>query len=211
MSSKQVIVIGNGESRECINLHELKKNYILVGCNAVHRDINVEHLVCCDHRMIREVLKNPDAKDSLIYVRANWYQYFRKILKNKNIRLLPSINYPAQFRADRPEHWGSGPYAVLIAAQLNLPVVSLIGFDLYGNQGLVNNVYKGTQNYSAENKSAVDPNYWIYQIGKIFSSFPHIQFNIINTEEWKMPDEWLNENVKKESISVALQINTLYN
>ena len=74
----------------------------------------------------------------------------------------------------------------------------------------MNNVYRNTENYSNTTAPPVDPSYWIYQIGKLFSLFPNTQFNIINTEGWKMPTEWHYDNVKKESIGVALPINTLY-
>jgi hypothetical protein len=207
---EQALVIGNGESRSKIELNAFKNTHVLVGCNALHRDIVVDHLVCCDHRMVREALENPATANTTIHVRDGWHHYFRKIEKHKNVKLLPELPYRGDLRPDKPVHWGSGPYAVLIAAQLNLSTVSLVGFDLYGRQDLVNNVYKGTNNYSHPNSNAVDPSYWIYQIGKIFSLFPHIQFNIINTEGWAMPTEWQYNNVKKESIGVALPINTLY-
>jgi hypothetical protein len=207
---EQVLVIGNGESRRRINLDAFKHTHLLVGCNALHRDLVVDHLVCCDQRMVREALENPATANTVIHVREGWHHYFRKIEKNKNVKLLPDLPYQGSLRPDNPIHWGSGPYAVLVAAQLNLPVVSLVGFDLYGRQDVVNNMYKGTNNYSHPTSSAVDPSYWIYQIGKLFSLFPHIQFNIINTEGWKMPTEWQHDNVKKESIGVALPINTLY-
>ena len=205
------LVIGNSESRLRINLDDFKDTHVLVGCNAVHRDCVVDHLICCDHRMVREALENPNTANSTIHVRDNWHYYFRKIEKNKNVKLLPDLPYQGELRPDNAIHWGSGPYAVLVAARLNLPVVSLVGFDLYGRQEQVNNVYRNTENYSNANAPAVDPSYWIYQIGKLFSLFPYIQFNIINTEGWKMPTEWQQNNVKKESIGVALPINTLYN
>ena len=209
--AEQALVIGNGESRRLIDLTTFKNSHVLIGCNALHRDIVTDHLVCCDQRMAREALENPTTTNTTIHVRDNWHHYFRKIEKNKNVKLLPELPYQGDLRPDKPVHWGSGPYAVLIAAQLNLPVVSLVGFDLYGRQQQVNNIYKGTDNYANANANAVDPSYWIYQIGKLFSLFPHIQFKIINTEGWKMPTEWQYDNVKKESIGVALPINTLYN
>ena len=208
--ANMALVIGNGESRFRINLDDFKDTHVLVGCNALHRDYIVDHLVCCDQRMVREALENPTTANTTIHVREGWHHYFRKIEKHKNIKLLPDLPYQGELRPDKAIHWGSGPYAVLVAAQLNLPIVSLVGFDLYGRQEQVNNVYKGTSNYSHPTSSAVDPSYWIYQIGKLFSLFPYIQFKIINTEGWKMPTEWQHDNVKKESIGVALPINTLY-
>ena len=139
---EQALVIGNGESRSKIELNAFKNTHVLVGCNALHRDIVVDHLVCCDHRMVREALENPATANTTIHVRDGWHHYFRKIEKHKNVKLLPELPYRGDLRPDKPVHWGSGPYAVLIAAQLNLSTVSLVGFDLYGRQDLVNNVYK---------------------------------------------------------------------
>ena len=39
-----IIVLGNGESRKDIKLLPLKDHYTLIGCNAIHRDIEVDHL-----------------------------------------------------------------------------------------------------------------------------------------------------------------------
>jgi hypothetical protein len=211
MNKHQVVVIGNGESRKHINLHNLKDQYTLIGCNAIHRDITVDHLVCCDHRMVREALKNPNTKNSLVYVRLDWHHYFRKILKNKNVKLLPTIPYHGEDRADRPLHWGSGPYAILLAASLGFNEIDIIGFDLYGLNYKVNNIYKGTENYSDPNKQAVDYSYWIYQISKIFDSFSDIKFCIHNNKDWTLPEQWVRNNVKKINIDLVSQLNNNYN
>ena len=39
-----MLVIGNGESRKALKIEEL--NLPTVGCNAIFRDIKVDHLVC---------------------------------------------------------------------------------------------------------------------------------------------------------------------
>ncbi len=195
----QAIVFGNGESRAGIDLHQYK-NYITVGCNAIHRDFTVDHLICCDARMVREALENPETDHSKIYVRDNWHHYFRKILKNKHIQLVPELPYKGDKRPDQPIHWGSGPYAVLVAANLDVDEIHLLGFDLYSRSGKVNNVYKGTQNYNSENSSAVDHSYWQYQIAKIFDHYPQKKFKIINKNFWDMPEDWRKNNVERVDI-----------
>lgn len=207
----QALVIGNGESRRCINLQQAAANCVVVGCNAVHRDLVVDHLVCCDERMAREAVDNPNTVNTVIHVRPQAYQYLRKIRKNKNVTLLPDLPYQGDTRPDKAIHWGSGAYAVLIAAQLNVSKCNLIGFDLYGRNDRVNNIYKDTTNYSAAQSHAVDPSYWIYQIGKIFSAFPQIEFAVFNTEQWTMPAQWQHSNVNNCVIGVDYQVNTLYN
>ena len=196
----QAAVIGNGESRKHIDLSLLKKSHTLIGCNAIHRDITVDHLICCDKRMADESTDNPETKNSLIYVREDWYHYFRKIKKNKNIRTVPELPYKGDLKQDQPINWGSGPYAVLVAAQLGFKDITLIGFDLFSRNDKVNNLYKDTNNYSKSQSQSVDPSYWIYQLGKIFHLYPETQFIIANDAAWVTPKEWHYPNLRFENI-----------
>jgi hypothetical protein len=189
------VVIGNGESRRSIDIESLKINNVLIGCNAVHRDIVVDHLVCCDRRMVEEAIDNPMTEHTEVYVREDWFKYYRKTQKRKNISTVPDLPYQGEQRPDRPEHWGSGGYALLVAAQLGFDDVTLVGFDLYSKNDKVNNVYKDTVNYSAANKPSVDYSYWVYQISKVFQSFPNIVFTVVNNIGWEMPKEWQQPNV----------------
>lgn len=190
----RAVVIGNGESRRGIDLESYRPS-TLIGCNAIHRDIIVDHLICCDRRMAAEATENPLTKNTLIYVRPGWFHFFRKIQKNKNIRNLPEIPYRGELKKDDPDHWGSGCFAVLLAASLGFDIVELIGFDLYPIDKSVNNIYKGTLNYSRSESQPVDPSYWIYQISQVFQYYPNIKFVIKNKNAWPMPPEWQKNNV----------------
>jgi len=188
------VVIGNGESRRDIDFSLLRSNHIFIGCNAIHRELVVDHLICCDRRMAEEATKNQHP-NTLIYVREDWYHYFRKIQKNKNIRQVPDLPYHSVDRKDQPFHWGSGPYAILLSAMLESDVIKLYGFDLYSIGDRVNNVYKGTENYAKPESQPVDPSYWIYQISKVFEYFPNKKFEIYNHPTWILPREWRKNNV----------------
>jgi hypothetical protein len=191
----KALVIGNGESRKEIDINLYRPEHIIIGCNALHRDFTVDHLICCDRRMAEEAVNNPEISNTLVYVRPSWFRYYRKIKKNKNIREVPIIPYTGESKKDQPDHWGSGGYAVLLAACLGFKEITLIGFDLYPIAEKVNNIYKGTLNYSKSDSPAVDPSFWIYQIGSIFKNYPDINFIIKNNRNWKMPDEWRKNNV----------------
>lgn len=198
VGSNKVLVVGNGESRKDIQLK--KFNYPIIGCNALHREFTTNYLVCCDRRMADEAVKNPSTSITNIYVRKEWYQHFRKILKNKNIKALPDLPFFGELKKDQPEHWGSGCYAVLLAALFGFTEIQLLGFDLYSTNNKVNNIYKGTRNYSNSDSQAVDCSFWIYQIGKIFRHYPDKKFIIINSSNWKLPDQWVNNNVELRNI-----------
>ncbi len=187
------LVLGNGESRLKFVWQELIYDQ-LIGCNAVHRDYVVDHLICCDRRMITEALSNPMISSTNVYVRESNFHYFRKIQKNKNIKVLPDIPYHGEFKRDKPDHWGSGPYAVLVASYL-CDEITLLGFDLHGCNDKVNNVYKGTENYNNRDSAAVDPSYWIHQIAQVFRYNPDKKYVILNDRNWIMPKEWLLDNV----------------
>jgi len=116
------------------------------------------------------------------------------------VQSLPKLPYKGDQRWDDPIHWGSGPYAVLLAAGLSHKV-EIIGFDLYSKDDLVNNCYKETENYDPSTKRAVDPRYWIHQIGKVFEYFPHTKFTIFQPSDWQVPEKWNLLNVYVDKIS----------
>lgn len=194
-----VIVVGNGESRKYIDLK--KPKIPIIGCNALHRDFCVDHLITCDRRMLHEAVISPNTANTKIYVRPENYHHFRKMVKDKRIHRLPELPYQGVLRQDEPRNWGSGSYATLIAAQSDFDDIILLGFDLYGIEDKVNNLYKNTQNYLSGDKPAVDPSYWRYQIGKVLDCYPKKRFIIYNNRDWIMPSNWQKNNVEQRYLS----------
>ena len=193
-----MLVVGNGESRTNINIDKIDGPK--VGCNALWRDYSVDYLICVDKRMVEESIRgNVNINGTLIYTREEWYGRY----KGLRIRKVPPLPYNGTERWDEPFQWGSGPYAVLLASILSNKI-HMIGFDLYGNKKLVNNIYKDTEHYDASNKNAVDPRYWIHQIGMVFNCFPNTQFKILVKDDWTLPKAWTQPNVKVDNISTLL-------
>lgn len=188
--------IGNGESRKQINVALLDGPK--VGCNAIHRDYYTDYLVCVDRRMVQEALHaKVNLNNTLIYTRPDWYPNFKTL----RVREVPPLPYKGDQRWDEPFQWGSGPYAVLIAAiYTKLKEVNLIGFDLYSKNKTVNNIYKGTPNYDSVDYRAVDPRYWLHQISMVFECFPKVKFNIYQ-DDWELPKAWKYSNVTVDTIS----------
>jgi hypothetical protein len=177
-----MLVIGNGESRKDIDL-----NYYglpTIGCNAICRDYIVDHLVAIDRKCIDEALHYKCANIHTTSVLAARYT-------KSNVNVLPST-----ISLLNP---GSGPYAIILGAELS-PVVHIIGFDIWSNNGLVNNIYKDTPNYRAAARCAVDPNYWIIDITNIFKYYCNTQFFVYNKHNWQMPIEWNQHNVQQKEL-----------
>ena len=190
-----MLVIGNGESRKDINLNNQYDTKI--GCNAIHRDCYVDHLICVDRRMVQQAIDANVNEASIVYTRSDWIDVYRN---NQKIRTVPQLPYRGTERHDEPFQWGSGPYAVLLGAKLSKEV-SLIGFDLHSTTNTVNNIYKDTKGYDAGTKRAVDPRYWIHQIAKVFEYYPKRKFTIYQTADWTLPNNWNLKNVSVDNIN----------
>ena len=189
--------IGNGESRSAIDINKLQGPK--VGCNAIMRDYYTDYLVCVDRRMVEEALnRGVNTNGTLVYTRPDWYPRYKTL----KVREVPPLPYKGEQRWDEPFQWGSGPYAVLIAAAFAKErEVNLIGFDLWSTTKQVNNIYKDTPHYDPADKRAVDPRYWIHQIGMVFECFPKIKFTIYQESDWKLPQAWNYPNVLVDKIS----------
>jgi len=192
-----MLVIGNGESRKTIDIDRIKCSKI--GCNAIYRDYYMDHLVCVDKRMVSEVLHSgTNIKGTYVYTRPDWYKNFKTL----RVREVPELPYIGSDRWDEPFQWGSGPYAILLAAkQATDNFVNVLGFDLWSNTDTINNVYKSTTNYDDASKRPIDPRYWIHQISMVFKCFPKIKFVIHQDNNWNLPKAWNQPNVKVDTIS----------
>ena len=190
-----MLIIGNGESRQTTDLSNIEG--IKIGCNAICRDVQVDHLICVDRRMVQEAI---DLQfKGTIYTRQDWVNSFKQY---NNVTTVPDLPYDGDSRMDQPFQWGSGPYAVLLGAYMSPKfTLKLIGFDLFSETGNVNNIYKDTLHYDKGTKDAIDPRYWIYQIGKVFECFPKNRFIVYQKSGWKLPDQWRLGNVFLDNIN----------
>ena len=190
-------VFGNGESRINIDIESLSG--MKFGCNAIMRDYHMDHLVCVDRRMVDEAVKTVANSLTIVYTREDWIERYKGI---ERVRTVPKLPYNGMTRPDQPFQWGSGPYALLLAAMKSRgETVHLIGFDLYSNTHDVNNLYKGTPNYAKAESRNIDPRYWIHQIGKVFECFPYHTYKIYAPKNWEMPKAWNKPNVLLDKLS----------
>jgi len=193
--TKFVSIIGNGESRLGFDLIPLKKIGEVIGCNAQFRDYNFDYFVCADRHMCQEAA-NTVGKNTIIYTRQKWHKEFAMW---SNVRSLPDLPYQGTERADEPFHWGTGPYAGVVALNFKPKVIFMIGFDLHAaEKDKVNNIYKNSKGYEYI-KRPVDPSYWIHQFEKLMA-LDTCRWIVVNREGWQMPAEWAkHKNVFQES------------
>lgn len=194
-----MFVIGNGESRKNINLDRIDQ--IKIGCNAIFRDWQMNHLICCDRKMVLESIAETDLQKTTVYTRPEYLHM------HTQLKPLPTLPYTSDLRQDQAMHWGSGPYAVLLATQLNSEnhTINLLGFDLYGQGEHINNVYKDSYGYNRSSERAVDPRYWIHQLGKIFEINTKMSFEIYVPDNFIKPKDWNHTNLEYKNLTMLRQ------
>lgn len=194
--TKFVTIIGNGKSRLGFDITPMKKFSSVIGCNAQFRDYNFDYFVCADKHMCQEAV-NTVGKNTNIYTRDRWHKEFAMW---PNVKKLPDLPYNGNKRQDEPFHWGTGPYAGVLAGTFKPKAIFMIGFDLWQLPGQKedNNIYRNSKGYEYI-KRPVDPSYWIHQFAKLFEHIDS-RWIVVNRPDWKMPDEWSkNKNVFQET------------
>jgi len=69
--SERVFCIGNGESRQSIDLLKLKNHGKIYGCNALYRDFTPDVLCAVDHGIIHEIYQSGYCQNNETWLR-NW-------------------------------------------------------------------------------------------------------------------------------------------
>jgi len=159
-----IVVVGNGLSRKDIDLWQLKKEYIVYGCNAIYRDFQPDILFCVDDRMCNELHVSGYSKAHTV-VTPNKYS-------------CPSathININSKWNK-----WNCGALACLYAATQKPKLIYLLGFDIV--QEKYRNIYEGTLHYQGKN-SPSDGRVGLAtkeQLCWTFHSFPSIEFRRVS-------------------------------
>jgi len=142
--SKVACIVGNGVSRNQIDLNALVGKATIFGCNALYRDFDDwDYLVSIDQSMVREVRNNAE-------------------YSCKGTILVPPEN----------EHWededyspnrrrsNAGMNAMKEAIKRDYNILYCLGFDFLLNGDIsVDNVYKNTENYGPETHASKGDNY----------------------------------------------------
>jgi hypothetical protein len=152
-------VLGNGVSRQQIELTQLKILGTIYGCNAIYREFEPDVLISTD-TPISERIQHEGYSQTHVH-------YTRKPLPDSGARRITQKYFG----------FSSGPVAVSQAALDGAVAVYLIGFDMGPTRnGRFNNCYADTEFYK---KSSAVPTFtgnWVNQIKTITRDFPKTSF-----------------------------------
>jgi len=203
---KEITILGNGPSIKSYDLKRLPQP--IWGCNAIHRDLEVDALFAVDPAIQHEIYRKGVASRIPVWFR-NWSElpslaYATCVAEDTNecpredeeLFVAQGTNdgktYITWVSEDKsrylniiPEEfdtWGTGSTAVRVACEVETPdLVHLFGFDMEGKS-----VYHGTKNipvYDHDEPFAE----WKTQLEKTFEDFPSIDFIYYGK---RTPEDW---------------------
>jgi hypothetical protein len=158
-------VLGNGVSRQSVDLLKLNKLGPIYGCNALYREHTPTVLVATDRPIATAIQESG-------YSLTNRF-YTRKPMANSGAMAVPRTYYGNS----------SGPIACAIAALDGNTEIYLLGFDLGPTKNnTFNNVYAGTEFYKKTGDRPVYSGNWIRQLVAIAKDFSHVNFCRVHGE-----------------------------
>jgi hypothetical protein len=191
-------VIGNGTSRNGINLNQLKNFGTVYGCNAQYRDYNPHYLIAVDVKMVNEIITSGYHLTNSVWTNPN-----------KGVATKSNINFFNPHKG-----WSSGPTALWLSTKHNHKEIYILGFDYQGINGKFNNVYADTHNYKKSNDNQTYYGNWLSQTETIVKENTNIKFYRIVKEDSFIPDRLksysnflhlnYNEFVEKYSKTIIL-------
>jgi len=178
-------VLGNGKSRESINLPSLKRFGKIYACNAVYREFEPDYLVAVDAKMILEINKAG-------------YQHDHSVWTNRN-RAYDKMNGFNFFQSSKG--WSSGPTALHLASEHKNNEIYILGFDYTGIDNKLNNIYANTFNYKKSHEKATYHGNWLRQTLITCQKFSEKRYIRVLGDDAFIPKEFSNiENLSHISI-----------
>ena len=212
----KVIVYGNGKSRlkypvvsPLPVVHMRHDDVITWGCNAIYRDVKVDHLVSVDYGMQQEIYTSGYAKENSCWF-LDWNVLPPEFSGLDTLRSQHKViheNKPTDngcvvngkpdgdlyvtwidgsngiCNISYPIDWCSGATAVHLACQQGATELFLLGFDLS-----INNVYEGSKNYPKQVKHPE----WKQQLLTTFKEFQGTEFYWVEPQHPLVEGDTLN-------------------
>lgn len=152
-------VLGNGISRQGLDLDQLKQLGQVYGCNAIYREFVPNVLISTDTPISKSIQETGYALTNRMYT--------RKPLPSMGAHRLPQDYYG----------YSSGPAAAGVAAIDRNVAIYLVGFDMGPtSSGKFNNIYADSEFYKASSATPTFTGNWANQIVKICRDFPKAKF-----------------------------------
>lgn len=151
-------VLGNGVSRQQVDLNNMRHLGNIYGCNALYRDFVPTVLVATDRPISERIQTEGYAKNNRFYTR-------------RPIANLGALPVPQKYYG-----FSSGPIAASLACFDRAKVIYLVGFDMGPVNNKFNNVYANTEFYK---KSSAVPTYtgnWARQLATVMRDYGKIPF-----------------------------------
>ena len=152
-------VLGNGVSRQPIDVELLLKIAPVYGCNALYRSHTPTVLVSTDRPISQQIQESGYAKTKRFYT--------RRPLHNSGAQTVPR------------EYFGfsSGPIATALAAKDKHTRIYLLGFDMGPSEtGKFNNVYADTEFYKQTINAPTFTGNWVRQLCTVAKDHANCEF-----------------------------------
>lgn len=150
-------VLGNGVSRNSIDVNQLIRLGTVYGCNALYRTHTPQVLVATDLPIATAIQESGYAHNNKFYTRK------------------PQPGSGAHRVPDRYRGSSSGPIALALALLDGHKRVYMLGFDLGPVNDHFNNVYAGTDFYKKSNATPTYTGNWQRQIAQVSDDFPQAE------------------------------------
>jgi hypothetical protein len=184
-------VLGNGKSRLAVDPQtELLGRGTIYGCNAIYRDFMPQVLVSTD-KPISDQIQIEGIPERV----KHWTR--RPLPDSKSLKI------------ERPYYgMSSGPVAISRAALDGHSHIYFMGFDLGSPDGLLNNIYGGSEFYKANTDKATFAGNWVFQINQISREFRNaIFYRVVGVESTpiKFENKWKNvEEISMEQFKTKI-------
>lgn len=152
-------VLGNGVSRQSLDLNQLRQHGPIYGCNALYREFVPDVLVATDRPIAQRI------QESGYSLRNRFYT--RRPISGSGAQIVPRKYYGNS----------SGPIACALAALDGNKKIYLLGFDMGPDQNQqFNNVYAGTEFYKPQGALPTFTGNWVKQLTQLAQDFEQVEF-----------------------------------
>lgn len=157
--------LGNGRSRQGIDIPKLRSLGLVAGCNRIYQEESVDILVATDRQMAQEI------EDTGYGLTHDFWT--RRPRPDKGSKKL-----------EKPEYgYSSGPASIAKLCQRGCTKIYLLGFDLGSPDNYVNNLYAGTAHYKTPDMEPTYYGNWIKQLQQISERWSNnIFYRVIGKE-----------------------------